>query len=242
MISRLRNAGKYLLNVLLPRACAHCGMDLHHLEDAPLCSACRAGLRRLVPPYCARCGLPLPVGGASCYVCRGGGPKALSAARAALVFNPQLRSLLHAFKYSGREDLAGFLAAEMAAAMDSVPELEGHLFAVPVPLHPAKQAARGYNQAELLAEALAGSKGLFHLRGAARRVKDTPSQTALTKAQRRSNMAGAFAAADPGLVKGRKVLLVDDVATTLSTLEELAATLKAAGAKSVAAYTLAREP
>jgi len=242
MIFKLSQAGRYLLNVLLPRACAHCGRDLHHLEEAPLCTPCRAGLRHLAPPYCTRCGLPLADGGASCYDCRGGGPKVLSAARSALVFNPQLRSLVHAFKYSGRGDLAGFLAAEMAAALDSFPELEGHLFAVPVPLHPARLAARGYNQAELLAAALAKNKGLFHLKNAARRVRDTPSQTALTKVQRRGNIAGAFAASDPGLVKGRKILLVDDVATTLSTLEELAATLKAAGAKSVAAFTLAREP
>jgi len=73
-------------------------------------------------------------------------------------------------------------------------------------------------------------------------VRNTPSQTALSKADRKANMAGAFRASRPELVKGRNILLIDDVATTLATLDELAAEFKRAGAASVAAYTLAREP
>lgn len=235
-------AGKWLLNALLPRGCAHCGLDLHYLEPAPLCRACAAALEPLPELHCGVCGLPLPYGGAACYDCRGAGPRSLALARSAFVFNPQLRSLVHAFKYRAREDLAGYLAAEMTSALPRFPELAPYTFCAAVPLHRAKARERGFNQAELLARQLAGLANLFHLEGAASRIKNTPSQTSLSKAERRGNMEGAFRVERQDLVRGRRILLVDDVATTLATLEALAAELKKAGAKSVAAYTLAREP
>ncbi len=239
----IKKNGKWLLNVLLPKACAHCGLDLHYLEESPLCPACRAALEPLPELHCTTCGLPLVDGGGSCRDCRGqAAPRSLALARSAFVFNPQLRSLTHAFKYKGREDLAGYLAAAMAAAAARFPELADYRFCAAVPLHPAKLRERGYNQAELLAEKLAGACNLFFLKGTVRRVKNTPSQTSLSKGERRANMEGAFSIEKPELVKGRKILLVDDVATTLATLEALAAELKKAGAKAVAAYTLAREP
>jgi ComF family protein len=235
-------AGKWLLNALVPRACLHCGLDMDYLGTGPLCPACAGALEPVTEPRCARCGLPLPDGGGSCYDCRGGGPKHLRLARAVFVFNPQLRSVVHAFKYRDREDLAPFLAGRMACALGRFPELSRYTFAVAVPLHPSKARARGFNQAGLLAAGLAAEAGLFHLEGAAVRVRDTKSQTSLSKEERRENMAGAFRVAGPELVKGRKILLVDDVATTLATLETLAEEFLKAGAAEVAAYTLAREP
>jgi ComF family protein len=235
-------AGKWLLNALLPRSCAHCGLDLHYLDALPLCPACVLALEPLPALHCAACGLPLEAGGRSCYDCRGTAPRPLSLARSAFVFNPQLRSLIHAFKYNAREDLAGYLAGEMAAALGRYPELAPYNFCAAVPLHPSRQRQRGFNQAELLAAALAARGNLFHLKAAAARVRNTPSQTCLSKKERRANMTGAFRVESPELVKGRRILLVDDVATTLATLEALAAELLRAGAKAVAAYTLAREP
>jgi len=238
----IQKAGKWLLNALLPRACAHCGRDLHYLEAAPLCPPCAARLQPLPELICAVCGLPLADGGASCRDCRGRGPAALDLARSAYVFNPELRSLVHTFKYRAREDLAAWLGAEMAGAIGRFPELSEYSFAAAVPLHPARRRERGFNQAELLAAALAERANLFLLRGAARRRRNTPTQTALSREKRRENMAGAFEVADPALVRDRKILLVDDVATTLATLDELAREFRKAGAKAVAAYTLAREP
>lgn len=235
-------AGKWLLNALLPRTCAHCGLDLHYLEEAPLCPACAAALEPLPELRCETCGLPLNDGGGSCRDCRGAAARSLALARSAFVFNPQLRSLVHSFKYKAREDLAGFLGGKMAAALSGFPELGPYKFTAAVPLHPSRRRDRGFNQAELLAATLASSCNLFHLEGAARRARNTPSQTALSKEKRKSNMAGAFAVVKPELVKGRSILLIDDVATTLATLEELASEFKKSGAKSVAAYTLAREP
>ena len=234
-----RSAGKWLLDVILPRACPHCARDLHYLRGEPLCPACEAQLRRLEAPFCPRCGLP---GSGRCGDCAGGAALHLDAARSALVFNPQLRSALHAFKYGDRDDLAGWFAGLMAEALPRFPELEGYNFLVPVPLHRSRLLSRGYNQAALLAGGLAARAGLFALDGAAERRRDTPSQTSLSKAGRRRNMDGAFAVPRPELVKGRKLLLIDDVATTLAMLDSLAGALKAAGAKAAAAFTLAREP
>lgn len=238
----IQKAGKWLLNALLPRACAHCGTDLHYLEPAPLCPACAARLKPLPELVCEACGLPLPDGGAACRDCRGRGPGRLDLARSAFLFNPELRSLLHSFKYRAREDLAAWLGAEMAREFARFPELSEYSFAAAVPLHPARRRERGFNQAELLAEALAARANLFLLRGAARRRRNTPTQTALSREKRLTNMAGAFEVADPELVRDRKILLVDDVATTLATLDELAREFRKAGAKAVAAFTLAREP
>ncbi len=238
----LLKAGRWLLDALLPRVCAHCGEDLHYLRTAPLCPGCEGGLEPLGPPHCAVCGLPLPDGGGTCRDCRAGGPAALAAARSAYVFNPQLRSLVHALKYRSRADLAAWLGDAMTAALRRFPELSPYNFCAAVPLHPARLRRRGFNQAGLLARRLAAGANLFLLDGAVRRVRDTPSQTALSKEQRAANVAGAFAVAAPELVKGRRVLLVDDVATTLATLDELARELRRAGARDVAAFTLAREP
>lgn len=242
MKSGIIKTGKWLLNALMPRACAHCGLDLHYLAPGPLCPGCADALEPLPELHCKTCGLPLKDGGGACYDCRGAGPRALSLARSAFVFNPQLRSLIHAFKYRAREDLAGYLAGEMTAALPRFPELAPYAFCAAVPLHRAKARERGFNQAELLSKELAGLANLFHLEGVSSRVKNTPSQTSLSKKERRANMDGAFRVERPELVKGRNILLVDDVATTLATLEELAAEFRRAGARSVAAYTLAREP
>jgi ComF family protein len=235
-------AGKWLLNAVMPRGCAHCGLDLHFLDAGPLCPGCSSGLEPLPELHCKVCGLPLRDGGGACYDCRGAAPRSLALARSAFVFTPQLRSLVHAFKYRGREDLAAYLAARMTAALPRFPELAPYAFCAAVPLHGSKRRERGFNQAELLARRLAGLANLFHLEGTAVRVKNTPSQTSLSKKERRANMEGAFRVERPELVRGRKILLVDDVATTLATLEALAAEFRKAGAAAVAAYTLAREP
>ena len=233
-------AGHWRLNALLPRTCAHCGLDLRFDGKVPLCPLCLSELAPLPELHCKICGLPLSAGGQSCYDCRGRAEPLT--ARSAFVFNPQLRSLVHAFKYKGRDDLAGFLAGEMAAALARFPELAPYNFTAAVPLHPAKARERGFNQAELLAKRMASLKNLFHIEGAATRIKNTPSQTSLAKQERKANMAGVFRIEKAELVKGRSVLLVDDVATTLATLEALAAEFRKAGARSVAAFTLAREP
>jgi ComF family protein len=244
MKTELRTAGKYLLHVLLPRVCANCLEDLHFLYDWPLCPACRGALEPLTGLCCRRCGGPLADGGEFCFGCRGRKSSAAKAelVRSAFTFSPGLRALVHAFKYRGRKDLSEPLGLEMVRAYDGRPELKNYPFALPVPLFPEKERGRGFNQSSLLAGVLARERKLFVLEDTARRIRDTPSQTGLSKEKRHENVKDAFVVSRPEMVKGRRILIIDDIATTLSTVEELATALKAAGAAGVAVFTLAREP
>ncbi|MGH2365338.1 MAG: ComF family protein [Chloroflexota bacterium] len=159
--------------------------------------------------------------------------------RAAARYELLLREAIHRLKYSGHRGLAVELAAwlEVAAAayMDQVEAL------VPVPLHPARQRARGYNQSALLARELGQRCHMPVEDELLARVVDTRDQVKLTRVERQRNVRGAFACARPSAVAGRSLLLVDDVCTTGSTLLACAAALTAAGAGSVRAVVLARQ-
>ncbi|MBU2574030.1 MAG: ComF family protein [Elusimicrobia bacterium] len=243
MIFNFTYIGKYFLHVLLPRTCAHCKEDLRYPDDGPLCPDCRANLEPIPELHCKKCGLPLDSGGGYCFNCRGHkGDGAADFAVSAFVFNPELRALIHEFKYRGRRGLAGPLGLELAKAYDRYPELKPYNFVIPVPLFREKETERGFNQSRLLAEVLGREKKLFVLEDAVERIRNTPSQTRLTKKERHANMEGAFKVTRPELVKGRRVLIIDDVATTLATVSEIAGRLKEAGAAGAAVFTLAREP
>ncbi len=144
-----------------------------------------------------------------------------------------LRAIVHALKYGGRRRVAGPLAERLAAAGAGI--LDGADVVVPVPLHRARQRARGFNQAAELAQRL--GVPVAHL---LRRVRATPSQTDLPAARRHANVRGAFALARGASPRGATVVLVDDVETTGATLEACARVLRDAGAKEVRALTAAR--
>ncbi|MDR0291705.1 MAG: ComF family protein [Elusimicrobium sp.] len=231
----------HALNILLPRVCHGCERDLPASYKLPLCGDCNAALREPGPLICGRCGVTLPDGGNRCYSCRGvkaAGFKC-SLIRSALVFTPEARSLVHNFKYGGHVYLQKFLAEKMRAAFDKTTEFKTVEIICPVPLHSFKQRRRGYNQSALLAQNLAENKNIFYDEKLLLRKKNTSAQAKLKKAERIKNVENAFECrAD---VKGKIILLVDDVCTTGSTLEACAAALKAAKAKKVYALTLARE-
>lgn len=146
-----------------------------------------------------------------------------------------LRELVHLFKYECIRTLASPLGRLLVRAVPVDTAIDA---VVPVPLHWRRRWARGFNQAELLAAEAARSRGVPVLR-ALRRRRHTPTQTGLTHAQRRKNIAGAFTLTGKP-VEGLRLLLVDDVMTTGATLSVCAALLRRAGARSVLAATLAR--
>lgn len=233
-----------LLHVLFPRVCFACGRDMPFGEHAPLCQNCEKALRFPGPLVCRRCGVPLKDGGAHCFHCRGSKADgyACKIIRSAWVFSPVSRGVIHALKYSGYTQVADYLGAAMLKRFKTYPELASADVLVPVPLHPKKERQRGYNQSVLLARSFGRRLGLPVLETALARCRNTPSQTKLNRSGRLTNMDGAFVCTDAASVKGKIVLLVDDVATTGATLEGCARALRAGGAKRVMAYTLAREP
>ena len=137
--------------------------------------------------------------------------------------------------------MAASMGQQMARNFCRYPELAGAEIVVPVPLFTAKLRSRGYNQSDLLARHFAQNTGLAYRPECLRRIRNTPSQTRLGRQARLANMEGAFMCPFPALVKGKVLLLVDDVSTTGATLEGCATALKQAGAKRVMAYTYARE-
>ncbi len=132
------------------------------------------------------------------------------------------------------------LAAFVAAALPDGAELWGDGVFVPVPLHRKRRRERGFNQAEALASALGRLTGRPVEKRALRRVADIPPQTTMGRAERMANVRGAFRVVRPERIRGRVVVLVDDVFTTGSTLGECARELRGAGAADVRALTVAR--
>lgn len=232
-----------LLHFLFPRACVCCGCDLPYDTDDYICKTCAGQFVRPGPLFCQRCGVNLPSGGAHCHACRGSKAKTYKCRliRSAWVFNAPSRAFVHGLKYGGNDYLARSMGRQLAQNFSAYKELADTELIVPVPLFAHKERQRGYNQSELLARAFCKRTGLPLDTGALVRTRDTLSQTKLGRTARLANMQGAFSCPAPMRVKGKIILLMDDVATTGATLEGCATALRQAGAKRVMAYTYARE-
>jgi ComF family protein len=155
-------------------------------------------------------------------------------------YEGSLRTLIHELKYRGRRRVAARLAELLLAAPRATAVFGAGSVLVPVPLHPRRRRERGFNQAELLARELAVRVGLVLSAAALVRRKDTPPQTGLSAAARRSNVEGAFAVRRRAQVAGRAVVLVDDVLTTGATARACVRVLREAGASEVRVVTAAR--
>lgn len=219
------------LDLLFPPRCVACKR-----RGAWLCARCQEQITPIVDPVCRSCGRGID-SGFVCDTCRHH-PLALDGVRAAAYFEGPLRQAIHHLKYKGLRTLAGPLGDLLGAAYLRY-SLPADLI-VPVPLHSSRYAQRGFNQSELLAGRLSATIRTPLAASALVRVRNTPSQVGLSASQRRDNVKEAFSWQGPSL-RGQRLLLIDDVCTTGATLEACAAALRAAGAASVWALTLARE-
>lgn len=223
--------GSRLLDLLFPARCAGCG----HPGDL-FCAVCQAQVQPVPQPVCIRCGRPVVAAG-RCPECSAG-QFHVSAIRSAGVYADPLSQAIHRFKYEGRPELhepLGVLLTGYWLGRSATVDL-----VAPVPLHENRLRERGFNQSELLAAVLCRQARLPLLRpGVLCRQRDTQHQMLLGPAERRANVQDAFAWTGPSL-DGCKVLLIDDVATTGSTLEACAQALLAGGAGKVWALTVAR--
>ncbi len=239
--------------VLFPSDCRICGTPLVKISRLPVCQECLDAMPAIGGGVCSICGERLfssyAVAGAAgeprCGLCRRIEPPFARAA-AYGSYESGLRELIHLLKYGGLRPAANVLGRMLADAIATLaPELPADSVAViPVPLHRTKRRQRGFNQAELIARAAMkiSSRGdRLHLcAGVLERRRDTASQIGLTSHQRRENLRGAFGVAQPELLKGREVLVVDDVYTTGATVSECARVLRRAGATKVWVATVAR--
>jgi ComF family protein len=232
-----------LMHALLPAPCLGCGEALPAAGTSlGLCAGCRAVLAPLPRQACAVCARPLAAyalpADYRCGACRER-PPAFDRLLALWSYRPPLDAVVQGLKFARLDYLGSHLAAALATAFAG--QLGGFDRVVPVPLHWRRRFARGYNQAESIARPLAGRLGLPCSLALSRR-RATPPQSLLGKADRLANLRKAFVVRRPERVRGLRLLLVDDVATTGATLDASAAALKAAGAAAVTALVAGRTP
>lgn len=231
--TRFRGLGRSLLDTLFPPRCVGCGSG-----NTFLCGAC---IQRLIPaegPRCPRC-WQLARGPEGCRRCAER-LLLLETLRSGFVYEGVARQCVLALKFRGLSTIAEPMAALLAERARGWPLVAD--LVVPVPLHRWRQAARGYNQATLLARGVAAGLGLPLRPGLLTRRRRTPPQARQQRVEdRRRHLEGAFATPHPEEVRGLQVLLVDDVATSGATLDSCAGALLAAGAAAVSAVTFARE-
>jgi ComF family protein len=234
----IRRHARTLLDIALPAMCPTCGERLR-LTDQGLCDSCWERIREVSAPLCPQCGAGDWIAGRKCKGCL----KTdifYGRARQAVQWEEPLISAVHRLKYNGVAELAEPLARLLARTLRrDHPDWSADLI-VPVPLHRVRERERGYNQAALIARQLGRMLAWPTDAHAVQRHRWTPSQTHLTRAERLKNVFGAFRCPQPDLVAGRRVLLVDDVYTTGSTINETARALREAEATEVFALTVTR--
>ncbi|MGE3477657.1 MAG: ComF family protein [Rhodospirillaceae bacterium] len=235
-----RAAGRLLLNAVLPPQCLACSA----VVDTPghLCGVCFGRFTFITPPHCGICGLPLDrtmTDDLICGACAVERP-AYGQARAAFIYDEHSRPLVLKLKHGDRTDMAVHLARWMHRAGREVIETADVL--APVPLHRWRLLMRAYNQSALLAHAVAKLSGKPVVADALVRMKSTPPQGGLSRAERRRNVAKAFGIQRAASIENKRVLLIDDVLTSGATANACALALIQAGAAAVNVLALARVP
>lgn len=226
-----------LADLALPPRCPGCGEVVG--ADHRFCARCWGSLRFLGPPWCASCQIPFDFDrgeGAVCAECMAE-PPPHDGVRAAVAYGEVARHVALKLKYGGRMACAATMAQAMARLMP-----EGAELLVPVPLHRWRIWGRGFNQAALIAEALSKASGVPADAHLLRRVKATPVLRGLGHRGRAKAVSGAFALAPDARerLKGRAVVLVDDVHTSGATAQACARVLKRGGAREVILLCWAR--
>lgn len=229
------------LDFLFPPLCHVCRTFIPDAGPLHICFACRERMTLIKSPQCVVCGVSF-IGAGDDHLC-GECVKShrhVDAARAVFVYEGASRDLIHSFKYRNKTHLRRPLALLTIEQLSEFVRLRAPHVIIPVPLHRKRLRSRGFNQAVLLGELFSSHWNMPLDRHNLRRIRWTEPQVNLSAGDRRANVKGAFSLQNPDLVRGRRVLLVDDVLTTGSTVEECALMLKNAGAEDVTVITVAR--
>ncbi|MCX7919580.1 MAG: ComF family protein [bacterium] len=232
-------------DLLFPNVCRICQTKLAATELAPgkICSICWNKLEYIFPPYCLRCGHPSGDGHtASCNHCIALNPW-FAFARSIGKYTGVLREAIQLFKLHYKEDLAEPLANLLIQYLKKSRDLADYQtydYLIPVPLHPAKQRDREFNQVEVLARIISEQLNIPLSTDNLYRKRYTTPQMAISREKRLTNVSQAFAVRNPHLLTRKKIILLDDIMTTGATVNECSHMLKQAGCDKVAVLVLAR--
>lgn len=239
---RIRNVVGGIIDIIFPSRCIICGVFLNDSPSPPFCTTCLSGIHHISSPQCTRCGIPFPDSHGENHLCGEciSTEQPFSIARALGKYEGTLLTAIHRFKYGRKISAGTALGRIMAHRTCRSHDFEDFSLVIPVPLHTKRLRERGFNQSVILAREIARAHNIpLNLSSLERKV-DTQQQTQLKKNERGQNVRGAFALTKPGPIEGKKILLIDDVFTTGSTVRECARVLIRNGAKEVAALTVAR--
>jgi ComF family protein len=235
VVDAIRTCARWALDFALPPRCPGCGGIVGELHS--FCPACWKQVEFLGNGGCRTCGIPLQGTDIDeCAPCLAVPPR-IARTRAAVAYDELSRGLAIRLKYGRKVAIARTMARYMAPLVGSA---EGERILVPVPLHRSRLWRRGFNQSALVAREISRRLAIDADLFAIRRTRRTPPLKGMGLLQRRRTVAGAFKVPDPSRVKGKTVILVDDVLTTGSTAEACARTLKRAGAARVELVSWAR--
>ncbi|MGO8761930.1 MAG: ComF family protein [Desulfobaccales bacterium] len=237
---RLKRLGLTVLEFFLPRLCLFCEAAVGEEAAVAVCPECAAQIQWVASPLCTCCGRMFAEPGGPdrvCGDCQTDSPP-FTRARAAAIYDHDgpVAAAITRFKFGRRMAFLPVMQSWLQRPLCRELVANADLL-VPVPLHPKRIKHRGFNQVLLLAQAFPEAA---LAREAVVRTRHTAPQVGLNPKERRDNVKGAFAVPDPGLVKGKSVLLIDDLLTTGSTVKECARVLRRAGARQVEVLTVAR--
>ena len=230
----MKRIPEMILNLLYPRHCPGCGRILKN-QRALLCPSCRQTVSPFTEDYCLRCGRPVEPEQEYCAECSRRA-RAFDAGRSVFLYDERWKTSIERYKYYGYREFADFYAEAMAYIFRSVRAEWRPDLIVPVPLHRKKERQRGFNQSWLLARKISRLTGIPAEKDLVVKNRATASQKKLSAPERKKNLRGAFSVRRR--ITGITALVIDDVYTTGSTVEEMAAALKAAGAAKVYFLTL----
>ncbi|MEA3485117.1 MAG: ComF family protein [Candidatus Aerophobetes bacterium] len=238
---------KGLISLVFPADCKICGAPLEPLNGSLICESCWSKVKWINPPYCPSCSKPFPPSEvfqsfpfSLCLECQKEHPY-FKRVFVPTLYKGVMKKAIHLFKYERKMNLIQGMKKIVKIYLDNNRGIFPYLdLVVSVPLHRKKLKERGFNQAELLAKVIAKHFNLKLVKNNLKRVKSTQSQAKLSKRERIENIKKAFLIKNTERFRGKSVLLVDDVYTTGTTVNEIAKILKRAKAKNIYVFTLAR--
>lgn len=231
-----------LLDLLFPPSCLICGARDLYRPDTLICEACVDSIAFIAHPLCPCCGRPFFTESERDHLCGDclGEEFSFTKVRALGRYEGSLATVIHRFKYRRKFAMAEIFKFLLGHYAPPDLDFSEYQCLVPVPLHPVKLRQRGFNQAVMWAELVSERYGVPLLRTVLKRIEATAPQVELQKKERERNVRGAFAVSKAEAIKGKTVLLLDDVCTTGATMRECARVLRNAGAFRVDGFVVAR--